>query len=68
MQIERVDIDETRVVHVCQSCAVILAVHTHHSYAEIKNCLRGMKPLCSQCDSWPGSPLPSEGTRGQEGG
>jgi hypothetical protein len=52
--------------HVCQSCGELLAVHFHRSYQEIKDCLTGMKPVCANCDCWPGCPLPSEGTRGQD--
>jgi hypothetical protein len=42
--------------HVCQSCGEVMAVHVHNAYQEVKNCLAGMKALCAQCDSWPGSP------------
>jgi hypothetical protein len=42
-------IDITRTIHVCQSCASVLAVHQHASYQEVKDCLAGMKPLCSEC-------------------
>ena len=52
--------------HVCCDCGAILAVHQHASYQEVKTCLAGMKPLCRKCASWPESPLPPEGTRGQE--
>jgi hypothetical protein len=52
--------------HVCQSCGEIMAVHEHSNYQEVKDCLRGMKPLCGECASWPGCPLPT-GSRGQEG-
>src|SRR5262249_7490536 len=47
----------------------VMAVHEHRSYQEDKTCLRGIKALCSECASWPGSPLPlpAEGTRGQKG-
>ena len=67
-QVERVAIDETRVVHVCESCGTLLAVHNHRSYAEVKACVRGMRPLCPECASWPGSEctLPAEGRRVQE--
>jgi hypothetical protein len=57
---------EMEVRHVCESCGELLAVHYHSSYAEVKACRRGMKPLCAQCASYPGCPLPSEGTRGPE--
>src|SRR5215471_5212381 len=40
----------------------ILAVHQHASYQEVKTCLAGMKPPCRECASWPGCPLPPEGT------
>jgi hypothetical protein len=42
--------------HVCQSCGEVMAVHFHSSYQEVKDCFAGMKPLCPQCASWPGSP------------
>ena len=54
-----------KIKHACQSCVDVMAVHDHDSYQEIKACLRGLKPLCESCASWLGSPLPSEGTRGQ---
>jgi hypothetical protein len=53
--------------HVCFDCGAILAVHEHASYQELKTCLTGVKPLCRECANWPGSPLPSEEIRGQEG-
>ena len=55
-----------QIKHVCQSCGEVIEVHEHANYQEVKDCLRGMKPLCRECDSWPGCPLPSAGTRGQE--
>ena len=42
--------------HVCQSCGTVMAVHNRSNYQEVKKCLRGMKALCDECDSWPGSP------------
>ena len=56
------------VKHCCVDCGQVMAVHEHSSYQEIKDCLAGMRPLCDSCRSWPGCPLPSYGTRGQEGG
>jgi hypothetical protein len=43
--------------HCCADCGQVLAVHDHASYQEIKDCLAGMKPLCPECASWPGSTL-----------
>lgn len=51
--------------HVCQSCGEVMAVHEHTNYQEVKDCLRGIKPLCVECASWPECPLPA-GTRGQK--
>jgi hypothetical protein len=48
-----------QIIHTCQSCNSVMAVHEHSSYQEIEDCLRGMKPLCAECNSWPGSPRPS---------
>jgi hypothetical protein len=47
-----------QITHTCQSCNAVLAVHNHSSYQEVKDCLRGMKPLCTECASWPGCPPP----------
>jgi hypothetical protein len=42
--------------HVCLDCGEVLAVHEHSSWQEVKDCQRGMRPLCDACASWPGSP------------
>lgn len=44
-----------QIKHVCQSCGEVMVVHEHSSWQEVKDCLAGMRPLCAQCDSWPGS-------------
>ena len=51
--------------HVCQPCGEVMAVHTHRSWQEVKACLRGMKPLCTECARWPGCPSPKTETRAQ---
>jgi hypothetical protein len=52
-------------VHVCQSCGAVMAVNFHSSYQEVKDCLRGMKALCTECSSCLGSPpLPQERKHG----
>jgi hypothetical protein len=35
-----------QIKHVCRSCGEVMAVHEHANYQEVKDCLRGMKPLC----------------------
>jgi hypothetical protein len=57
---------KVEIKHVCHSCGEVMAVHEHSNYQEVKNCLRGMKPLCEECASYPGCPLPADETRGQE--
>jgi hypothetical protein len=57
-----------RVIHTCTSCNATIAVCEHANYQEQKTCQRTLKPLCAQCASWPGCPLPEDGKRGQEGG
>jgi hypothetical protein len=52
--------------HVCESCGELLAVHEHANYQQVKDCRGTMRPLCNECASWPGCPLPEAGTRGQE--
>jgi hypothetical protein len=54
-----------QIKHVCQSCGELMAVHQHSSWQEVKDCQRGMRALCDACRSWPGCPLPLEGTRGR---
>lgn len=53
-----------QIKHVCESCGEVLAVCEHPNYQSVKDCR--MRPLCAECASWPGCPLPSEGTREQE--
>jgi hypothetical protein len=56
-----------QIKHTCRDCGEVMEVHEHNSWLEIKLCDRHRKALCIQCRSWPGSPLPSEEKRGQEG-
>ena len=42
--------------HCCADCGEVIAVHEHANYLEVKTCLKGMRPLCPECASWPGSP------------
>jgi hypothetical protein len=55
-----------QIKHVCEACGEVMAVHFHKSWQEVKDCLAGMRPLCRECASWPGCPLPEDGKRGQE--
>jgi hypothetical protein len=52
--------------HCCTSCFTVIAVHQHASWEEIKECQAALGELCAECRSWPGCPLPVDGTRGQE--
>ena len=36
MEVEKVEFDETRVIHCCESCGTILAVHRHANYQAVK--------------------------------
>ena len=45
-----------QIKHVCLDCGEVVAVHDHNSWQEIKDCQAGMRALCDQCRSWPGSP------------
>jgi hypothetical protein len=51
-----------RINHVCVSCGQLLAVCEHTSHADLRRCWLGMKKLCAECSSWPGS-LPQESQR-----
>ena len=54
-----------RINHVCVSCGQLLAVCEHTSHADLRRCWLGMKKLCAECSSYPGSaPLPQERKRG----
>jgi hypothetical protein len=48
-----------------QSCGEVMAVQEHANYAQVKNCLAGVRALCNECASWPGCPLASKKTHGQ---
>jgi hypothetical protein len=56
---------QLEIKHACQSCGEVMAVHKHASYQEVKDCLAGMKPLCSSRASWPGCPFPMLGRGGR---
>ena len=45
--------------HCCPSCGDVVVVHIHNSWQEVKDCLAGMRALCTACASWPGSGCPS---------
>ena len=53
-----------KMMHCCGDCGEIMAVPEHSSWQEIKDCDRTQRALCDARRSWPGSPLPTEGTRG----
>jgi hypothetical protein len=55
-----------QIKHCCEDCGAVLAVHEHANYQQVKDCRATMRPLCDECRRFPGSPLPSEGTRGQD--
>jgi hypothetical protein len=55
-----------QIKHCCADCGEVMAVHEHSSWQEVKDCRRGMRPLCDECRRFPRCPLPSEGMRGQE--
>jgi hypothetical protein len=53
-----------RINHVCVSCGQLLALCEHTSHADLRRCWLGMKKLCAECASYPGSaPTPQEGRR-----
>jgi len=45
-----------QIKHVYQSCGTVMMVCDHANYQTVKDCQAGMKPLCPDCASWPGSP------------